>query len=160
MAGADGKVVAACLVRDLFGSILYLSLQKKIDIAEVLKYPLTPVPLSLSHVDGTMQKTPKSTLMKHLESRVKSTAPISVDVTVIDAMFFLHLQLNLPVTFGAIALCLLRRLINSKGNIVHFVADKWISPSIKDCERDARAGQSVSYQITGAAQKRPTGSQH
>ena len=38
----DGKLVSACLIRDLFGSILYLSLEKKVDMAEVLDYPLTP----------------------------------------------------------------------------------------------------------------------
>ena len=79
--GSDGKVVAACLVRDLFGSILYHSLKQEIDMAEVLKYPLTPVPLSLSHVDGTMQKTPKAVLLKHLESQVTTTPQTSVNTT-------------------------------------------------------------------------------
>jgi hypothetical protein len=92
--GSDGKVVAACLVRDLFGSILYHSLEQKIDMAEVLKYPLTPVPLSLSHVNGTMLKSPKVTILKHLESKVTTTPPTSVDTTIIDASFFLHLQIN------------------------------------------------------------------
>ena len=41
----DGKNISACLVRDLFGSILFLSLGCKVDIAEVLSYPLTPVSL-------------------------------------------------------------------------------------------------------------------
>ena len=68
--GRDGKIVAACLVRDVFGNILYHSLQNIIDMAEVLKYPLTPVPLSLSHVDGTMQKTSKASLMQYLDSQV------------------------------------------------------------------------------------------
>ena len=45
--GKDGKTIAACYMRDLFGSILSLSLEKKIDIFEVLSFPLTPVPLSL-----------------------------------------------------------------------------------------------------------------
>ena len=97
---SDGKIVAACLMRDLFGSILYLSLQTKIDMGEVLKYPLTPVPLSLCHVDGSMQKSPKAALMKHLETKVVSQPPLSIDVTIIDAMFFLHLYQNLPATFG------------------------------------------------------------
>ena len=43
----DGRTIAACYMRDLFGSILSLSLEKKIDIFEVLSFPLTPVPLSL-----------------------------------------------------------------------------------------------------------------
>ena len=82
---SDGKLMAACMVRDLFGSILCLSLEKKVDMAEILKYPLTPFPLALSHTDGTMQKTPKSALMKHLENKVESTAPDTIDVTIVDA---------------------------------------------------------------------------
>lgn len=154
--GANGKIIAACLVRDLFGSILYLSLERKIDMGEVLKYPLTPVPLSLCHVDGTMQKSPKSALMKNLESRIVSEPPVSVDVTIIDAMFFLHLYQNLPATFGGVASFLLSKILNIGGNTIHFVSDKWITPSIKDCERQNRETVSVSYQIKGAAQKRPT----
>ena len=45
------KVLSAFLMRDFFVSILYISLQRKVDMAQVLKYPLTSVPLSLSHVE-------------------------------------------------------------------------------------------------------------
>ena len=63
----NGKVVSACLIRDLFGSILNISLEKKIDMGEVLSYPLTSIPLSLSHADGSIHKTPKSAILIHLE---------------------------------------------------------------------------------------------
>jgi len=151
-------VVAACLVRDLFGSILYHSLQQQVDMAEVLKYPLTLVPLSLSHVDGTMQKTPKAEVIKYLESQFPTTSPTSINTTIIDASFFLHLQMNsaLPSSFGAVARFLLQRILSAHGDAIHFVTDKWLSPSIKDCERDSRASTSVSYQIIGPAQKRPS----
>ena len=43
---------------DLFGSILFLSLQWKIDMGEMLKFPLTPAPLYLAHIDGPMQEAP------------------------------------------------------------------------------------------------------
>ena len=49
----------------LFGSIFFLAL-KKIDMAEILPFPLTPTPLSLSNADGTMLKTQKSKLMEEL----------------------------------------------------------------------------------------------
>ena len=39
---------------DLFGSILFLALQRKIDMGEMLKFPLTPVPLCLVYIDGSM----------------------------------------------------------------------------------------------------------
>ena len=118
-----GKLMAACMVRDLFGSILCLSLEKKVDMAEVL----TPVPLALSHADGTMQKTPKSALLKHLESKIESTSATTIDVTIVDAMFFLHLQGNLPATFGGVAGGLLSRLVQLQGKEIHFVCDKWVN---------------------------------
>ena len=76
------------MVRDLFGSILFLVLQRKIDMAEVLLFSLTAIPLSLSHADGTMLKTQKSKLMEKLEFRIFTEKPNHVDVTIIDAMFF------------------------------------------------------------------------
>ena len=156
--GPDQKVVAVSMVRDIFGSILYLSLQKKVDMAEVLKYPLTPVPLSLSHVDGTMQKTTKASLMKHLESKVVTNNPTRVDCTIIDAMFFLHLQFDLPTTFGEISQYLLKKICQTKSDTIHFVFDKTVSPSIKDCERDKRMinGRTSLYHIAGPGQKRPS----
>ena len=39
---------------DLFGSILFLALQRKIDTDEMLKFPLIPVHLCLVHIDGSM----------------------------------------------------------------------------------------------------------
>ena len=114
-------------MRDLFGSILYQSLQKNIDMAEVFKYPLTPVPLSF----GTMQKTPKVKLLNELESRVKSINPQHVDVTIIDGMFFLHLLVNLPATFGAVTTFILKCICSCRVNMIHFVTDKITKPSIK-----------------------------
>ena len=61
--GQKGKLI---LIRNLFCSILCLSMQGKIDMAEVLKYPLTPVPLCLSHVDGSVNSTPKSNLLNYI----------------------------------------------------------------------------------------------
>ena len=124
--------MAVEMVRDLFGSILFLALQRKIDMAEVLSFPLTPTPLSLSHADGTMLKTQKSKLMEELESRISSEKPNHVDVIIIDAMFFLHLWKNLPATFGSIARFLLIKTFAQKGNKIHLAFDKFVSPSVKD----------------------------
>ena len=37
------------MARDLFGSVFFLFLQRKVDMAEVFCYPLTPVPLETYH---------------------------------------------------------------------------------------------------------------
>ena len=40
--------------------------------------------------------------------------------------------------------------------MIHFVSDKWITTSTKDCERQSRNMTDISYCIAGAAQKQPT----
>ena len=74
---------------------MFLSLKRKVDMAAVLSYPLTPVPLLLSHVDGTMLKTKKSTLTSGLKMKVITAPPDTVNETVIHASFFLYLQYDL-----------------------------------------------------------------
>ena len=81
---SNGKVVTACFVRDLFGSLFCLSLEEKFDMAEVLLYPLTLVPLLLSYSDGSMLRSPKSNLMKYLETFAMSEMPEVVHETIID----------------------------------------------------------------------------
>ena len=72
---ADNKMVAATMMRDLFGSILYHSLQKRL---------IWQLPLSVGHVDGITQKTPKVKLLNELESRVTTIDPSQVDVNIIE----------------------------------------------------------------------------
>ena len=84
---SNGRVVTACFVSDLFGSLLRLSLEEKIDMAEVLSYPLTSIPLS-SCSDRSMLSSPKSNLMKYLETFAVSETSEVVHETIIDTMFF------------------------------------------------------------------------
>ena len=145
------------MTRDLFGNILYHALQAKLDMGQALKYPLTPIPLSLCHPDGIMQKTPKSKLLIELERRVQPSNPEFIDVKIIDGMFFMHLFINLPSKFGDAAKCILQQLCKQAAKEIHLVFDKTISPSIKDCERSIRGHNRESmFQITGPEQKRPS----
>ena len=117
---------------DRFGSLFCLSLEEKNDMAEVLSYPLTPVPLPLSYLDGSMLSSPKSNIMKYLETNAVSKTPEVVHETITDAVFFLHLRENLPNTFEAVARYILGRIVNCKGDAIHFVCDKWIELSRED----------------------------
>ena len=105
LTGAN-KLMTVEMVRNFFGSILFWLFEGKL-IWQRLPFPLTPTPLSLSHAEETMLKTQKSKLMEELESRIFSEKPNHVDVTITDAMFFLHLWKDLPATFGTIARFLL-----------------------------------------------------
>ena len=121
-------------------------------MAEVLSFPRTPTPLSLSHADGTILKTQKSKLMEELEPRSFSDKPNHVDVIIIDPMFFLHLWKDISATFGTIPRFLLIKTFAQTGNNIHLVFDKVVSPSVKDCECDSKSGypeRGSQYQITG-----------
>ena len=84
-----------------------------------------------------MQKTLKERLLQELESRVASVKPASIDVMIKDAMFFLHLLVDTPSTFGSMARYILGRICSTTSREIHFVFDEIIHPSIKDCESDA-----------------------
>ena len=140
MRGQKEKTEAVAMVRDLFGSVLFLSLQRNVDMAEVFWYPLTPFPLSFCHTDGTILNSPKANLLTELESRVKSEAPNKIDAAVLDGMFFLHLLVDPPKTFKQIAVYLLRKMFNGFNcKNIHLVFDKVVSPSIMDLERNKRS---------------------
>ena len=50
-------------------------MQQKIDMAENLKYLLTPVPLWLCHVDGSVNLNPKSNLLNHFDLQFVTFLP-------------------------------------------------------------------------------------
>ena len=97
-----------------------------------------------------MLSSPKSNLMKHLETFAVSETPGVVHEIIIDAMFFfLRLHENLPNTFETLARYILGRIANCEGDTIHFVCDKWTEPSIKDCQREDRGSLRGVYSIKG-----------
>ena len=70
-------------------------------MGEVLAYPVTPIPLALCHVDGT--KTQKDSLMHNLEKSTAIKDPVTIDVVIVDGLFYLHLLPDLPETFGSVS---------------------------------------------------------
>ena len=65
--------------RDIIGRLLYLVVIEDLDLHVVFTYPLTPVPLSLAHVNDTLHKTDKTKLMHKLEEKVASGNPLTND---------------------------------------------------------------------------------
>ena len=83
------------------------------------EYPLTPVPLSFGHVDGSLCKSAKSKLMHHLESKTPKTDTIQPQVTVADGMFMIEAYAKcLPSTFGQIARYILTKLACLSNRVV------------------------------------------
>ena len=141
---------------EAFYSLLY---NGKLICVIFWRFPLTPVPLCLAHIDGSMQDTPKSSLLKELETQVISEATSNIDTLVIDGMFFLQLPIALPEIFGLLANSVLKKVCSvSNAYRMDLIFDKTIWPSIKDCEWDKRCqneNRHIIYEITGPEQKRP-----
>ncbi|CAG9773592.1 unnamed protein product [Ceutorhynchus assimilis] len=89
-----GKVQEVRKQRDLFGRLLGLSFEQQINIEKVFTYPLTPVPLSLCHIDGNICKTNKSILMKCLEQKIESEKPERIDAVIIDGSIKVWLEVG------------------------------------------------------------------
>ena len=73
---------------------------------------------------------------------------------IVDAMFYLRTLVNPPVTYGGIAEKILKDLC-PKAQEVHFVADRYITPSIKYIEHSKRGSSVTIIKITGREQIRP-----
>lgn len=153
----DKKIIQLRCSRDLFGRLLFLATVTNIDLEKVFEYPLTAVPPSMAQIDGSMNKTDKSKLMKLLENKVHSTAPSAneINVYVVDAMFLIQSYSHFPDTFGGVAKTILT-CICKLAKHVHFVCDTYVHPSIKDIERELRGESSgLDILVTGSKQKRP-----
>ena len=76
--------------RDLLSRLLGVAVDQKLDLGEVFRFLLTPMPLSLCHVDDSIHKNGKSALLKSLKSQIESCEPSNVSLIVIDGFFVLH----------------------------------------------------------------------
>lgn len=111
---------------------------------------MTPVPLSLCHFDGTMNKTDKSVLAKILINRVHDHGtPHNTQTAIIDGFFLLHQLKQVPEKFGDISLKILRILAMNDARCIYLIFDEYKSPSIKDNEHVVRDNFSRDYCITG-----------
>ena len=66
------------------------------------------------------------------------------------------MQINPPDAFGEIARSILNQIMGYSRNVIHFVAGKSLTPSIKDIEHIDRDAVSATYKISGPSQIRPT----
>ena len=157
------KVDAAEGVRDVFGRLLAVaalsSASDAFDLRHLLSYPITTVPLSLAHSDGTPLKTDKATLTKALESRqdvvfVDANLP-PIKATIIDGGILLHesVMQHSKSTYATMARDMLVKVCCHRGDQIHLLLDKYKSPSIKDVERKLRGqGNENAFTITGPDQ--------
>ena len=116
----------------------FLIFAPKRHLDHVFTFPLTQVPLSLCYCDGTMAKTEKTALFRHLESKVESSFPssASVDACVVDGSFMLRvgpiLPPNLPATYGRLAATILIQATALSSKRVDIIFDTYDAINQKD----------------------------
>ena len=146
-------------VRDIFARLLTLAARESrtIDLHHILCYPITDVPLSLAHADGTPLKTEKASLTKLLESKQLSVLTNinlpSISCSIIDGGLILYevLVQHTTSSYVDIATELLARVCSLQGMEIHLLLDKYKSPSI-DNERKLRCRTEEVFIITGPQQ--------
>lgn len=98
----------------------------------MLCFPITHVPLSIAHADGTPTKTEKAALTRLLESKTQcEERPVSmIDATLFDGGLVLHEILPHPSTstYGKIVTDIMIKVCSARGQSVHLVLDRYIQP--------------------------------
>lgn len=141
--------------RIVFGRLLAVALDKKVDMDLCFSYSLAPVPPALVQYNGNMHKTPKAGLAKQFTANINPSIPPKTDIEIIDGFYLLNrLGSSVPQTFGKIAEHVLRKICNTDVSEVHLVFDRYLSPSIKDIERHSRQEVDIPFSIVGPLQKR------
>lgn len=130
------------------------NLDVPLNLDELMKYSLTPVPYSLGTADGYFNKTNKAAMLQFLTEDETEEVPYPTDKTIFiqDGNALFHALSNLGPTFGAICLQLLDHMV-AKTDFV-FSTDSYHSDSIKSQER-LRRGFSQRYIVEGPATRKP-----
>ena len=145
--------------RDILGKLLSTSVKlgKTVDFEKALKCPLGEVLLSLCNTDGSMRKTNKINLLKHIVSRVNvddaREFPKEKTALIVDLMALLRTMSNIPSTFDGLAWKMIS-LIPKGYCRVDLVAECYFETSIKDAER-AKRGMSKKIFIKSSQSKIP-----
>ena len=91
----------------LFGHMVLVAGNRKLDMRLVVQHPLGPLPWALANCDGTMKKTNKATLARNLEKRASAADNIpKPSACVIDGMCLIHRMNGEHKTFGGLSECI------------------------------------------------------
>jgi len=137
-------------VRDAFAHVLAMdAVREVIDLRDLLSHPITSIPLSIAHSDGSVTKTTKSVLTKVLEGKQKEplldiSLSVRPSVYLVDGGLILYevLPRHKQSTYRSIVRDIMVHIYRSAGIAmeVHLLLDKYVTPSIKDPERRNRGG--------------------
>ena len=125
----------------IFGQMILIASNRQLNMAEVLKHPLGPLPWSLANADGTIKKTNKAALARALEKNVSPVDTIpQPSALVIDGMAILQKMHGENCTFEELSEQLLAQVKNMgyESERIDIVFDVYRNKSIKSLERKLR----------------------
>lgn len=128
---------------------------EKLDLQELLRYPLMPVPSALGTPDGHLLKTDKSKGFQNLTKDTEDTyvPPDQDTMNIEDGNAIFHSLKEMPKTFKAICDSVLSIATTGKSNVI-FSTDSYMQDSIKSMERSMR-GCGERRLIQGENTRRP-----
>ena len=153
------KTKAESLRDLLIRMVVIISQKTTFDLRNLMSFPITPYPLSISHCDGEPLKTKKAALLKKLES--VQNLPSSYEEASYDCVHLFNggllihsvlSQTNAGSSLASIARSILSLVCSSKGREIHVCFDKYLESSIKGCERKLRGAVNTPFCITGPDQ--------
>ena len=127
---------------------------KHLDLPEVMKFQLTPVPLCLGTSDGFLNKTNKAAGFTFLtkDFECETLQEHSKTLNIFDGNALFHSITELPDTFGGVCKKILSIL--PKDSDIIFSTDSYEEKSVKSMER-MRRGTGDRFLIKGQNMKRP-----
>ena len=129
--------------RDMFGRLLFLSIQRQIDIRSVFQYPLLPEQVCFARPDGSIRNSPKSKVFHFLRTKVTSTPPTPVKTVIVDGMFLLRACIGKCATYQVLARRILQDTLKLTSYRIDTCFDVYESPSIKHVERKVRGDENT-----------------
>ena len=143
---SKGKLTELNNSKNLFAKMIMIAKSRDLDLKEVFKYSLRPIPLSITSFDGGLMKTVKAKLMHAVEEEVSD---LYVDrcegnsAVLIDGMALLQTISSIPLTFGELSTLILTQIVKIAVSLrcsrVDFVCDRYPDTSIKSLGRGKRA---------------------
>ena len=144
MRSGENREIALKADNRVFGHMLLVAQNRKLNMKDVLSYPLGPKPWALANGDGTLKKTGKATLGKHLEKEIANVElPSRPRATIVDAMGIVQMVHGENLTFEELSHVILKKVLNDGwgSGRIDVVFDLYQEQSIKAAERTNRGSR-------------------
>ena len=156
----DNKAKTIEVNRNIIGNLLSFTVKtgRVIDFEKALQYPLSSIPLSISHPDGSRRETAKSKLKGiivgyNMNEEKPENEVGSKDVLIVDMIAQIQTMQSIPCTYEGFAENFIKSLPTGY-NRVDLIADTYKDFSIKAMERKKR-GESKKVLIKSLQSKIP-----